>query len=207
MLPNHNDPNFNAGVTQQHHSYYGEEADPALAAMIAANSAKSGCAKNTVANDDSFFDGKRTRVKPSQPTKKSKCRKINSDSSSIDTDASNDHSNTNVPVIPLKRNVIDLGDDDSIEKLSTVKTLSATQIAMRGMPGSSSSSSDNSSSTSISSKEKNNHPQKPSPSKLPRTIMGRLEDFQRRSKQSSPAVCRSTRVINAIATSIKKART
>ena len=42
MLPNNIDKNFNADATQQHHNYYGEEADPALAAMITANNAKLG---------------------------------------------------------------------------------------------------------------------------------------------------------------------
>ena len=59
MLPNHNDPNFNAGVTQTHHNYYGEDADPGLAAMIAANNANSGRSNersNTVTKDASFFN-------------------------------------------------------------------------------------------------------------------------------------------------------
>ena len=61
--------------------------------MIAANNSKLGRSEErstTNTEDDSFFDGKRTRTKPPQPTKKSQRQKINSDSSSVDACASND---------------------------------------------------------------------------------------------------------------------
>ena len=99
MLPNNIDKNLNADVTQQYHTHYGEEAYPALAAIITPNNAKlrrSGERSVTNAEDDSFFDGKSTGIKPPQLTKKYQRQKINLDSSSIDTCASKDRNSSNV---------------------------------------------------------------------------------------------------------------